>query len=274
MTIFQSILLGIVQGLTEFIPVSSSGHLVIVPYLFGWKIPPDQAFVFDVLVQVATLAGVIFFFWRDITAILLAMINGLRKRQPFADGTARLGWYLILATIPAGLVGFFLKDTIESVFGSPEYTAIFLLLTAGLLVYAEKIGKRTRILETMVWRDALLIGFFQIIALFPGVSRSGATISGAMRQDFERPSGARFSFLMSIPIMLAAGLLSIIDLARFPNLTQLLPVFIPGFLAAGVVGYVVIGWLLRFLSHYSLYYFAAYCVILSILTLAVSVWVQ
>ncbi|HLE14265.1 MAG TPA: undecaprenyl-diphosphatase UppP [Anaerolineales bacterium] len=270
MNVFQSILLGIVQGLTEFIPVSSSGHLVLVPYLFGWKIPPDQAFVFDVLVQVATLVGVFAFFWRDITAIIKAMFAGALQRQPFGEPMARLGWYVVLATIPAGLVGFLIKDTIEAFFNSPIYTALFLLFTAFLLIIAERVGKRSRNLDSMTWKDALLIGFFQVLALFPGVSRSGATISGAMRQDFERPAGARFSFIMSIPIMFAAGFLSLSDLKKFPDFTQLLPVFIPGFITAGIVGYLVIGWLLNFLSRYPLYYFAAYCVALSILTFVVS----
>jgi undecaprenyl-diphosphatase len=270
MNVFQSILLGIVQGLTEFIPVSSSGHLVIIPYLFGWEIPPDQAFVFDVLVQVATLVGVFAFFWRDVKAIILAMFAGVRHRQLFIDPMARLGWFVILATIPASLAGIFLKDTIEAFVDVPVYSALFLMFTAILLIIAERVGKRSRQLDSMSWKDALIIGLFQVLALFPGVSRSGATISGAMRQNFERPAGARFSFIMSIPIMFAAGFISFFDLLAFPNLPQLLPVFIPGFIAAGVVGYLVIGWLLHFLSRYSLYYFAAYCIALGILTIAVS----
>ena len=269
MTIFQSILLGIVQGVTEFIPVSSSGHLVIVPYLLGWNFPPAQAFAFDVLVQVATLVGVIAFFWRDIFTITRATLLGLIHRQPFADEKARLGWYLLLATIPAVLAGLLFKDPVEKAFDNPQGTAIFLLVTAGLLIAAERIGKRTRNLNSLTWKDALVIGAFQAIALLPGVSRSGATISGAMARDLERPTAARFSFLMSIPVMLGAGLVATLDLSRIPNLGALLPVFIPGFIMAAVVGYLVIKWLLTFLSRYPLYIFAIYCVVLGVVTLAV-----
>lgn len=268
MTFFQSILLGIVQGMTEFIPVSSSGHLVIVPYLLGWEFPPDQAFAFDVLVQVATLAGVIAFFWRDILAITRATVSGLVKGQPFADLQARLGWYLILATIPALIAGLLFKDAVEKAFDNPQATAFFLLITAGLLVVAERIGKRDRNLESLTWKDALLIGVFQALALLPGISRSGATISGAMGRNLERPTAARFSFLMSIPVMLGAGLVATLDLLRIPNLDAFLPVFIPGFIMAAVVGYLVIKWLLAFLSRYPLYAFAVYCVVLSLITLA------
>ena len=266
MNIFQSIILGLVQGITEFLPVSSSAHLVIVPYLFQWNIPTTQAFVFDVLVQVASLFGVFAFFWRDILAIVRSMFAGIMSKQPFAEQDARLGWFLILASIPAGLAGLFLKDMVEQAFNNPSITAFFLLITASLLVLAEKVGKRNRSIEGMSWKDSVIIGIFQAIAIFPGISRSGATITGGMIRDFERPPAARFAFLMSIPIMLAAGFLGGIDLLEIPDLSSLLPVFIPGFITSAVVSYFAIGWLLRFLNRYPLYVFAIYCVGLSLLT--------
>jgi undecaprenyl-diphosphatase len=266
MNIFQSIILGIIQGITEFLPVSSSAHLVIVPYLLDWNIPPAQAFVFDVLVQVASLVGVFAFFWRDISSIVRAMIAGILSKQPFVEQEARSGWFLILASIPAGLAGLFLKDTVEIAFNNPSITAFFLLITAGLLVIAERVGKRNRSLERMSWKDSVIIGLFQAIAIFPGISRSGSTITGGMVRDFERPSAARFAFLMSIPIMLAAGMLGGIDLLEIPGLSRLLPVFIPGFITSAIVSYLAIGWLLRFLNRYPLYVFAIYCVGLSLVT--------
>jgi undecaprenyl-diphosphatase len=266
MNVVQSIILGIVQGITEFLPVSSSAHLVIVPYLLEWEIPIEQAFVFDVLVQVASLAGVFAFFWRDIIAILKAMVAGLKSKQLFADQEARLGWFLVLASIPAGIAGLFLKDLVEQAFNSPAVTAFFLLVTAGLLVIAERVGKRNRLLVDMKWKDSLIIGLFQAISIFPGISRSGSTISGGMTRDFERPPAARFAFLMSIPVMLAAGLLGGIDLLEIPDLSSVLPVFIPGLIISAVVSYLAIGWLLRFLNRYPLYVFAAYCVGLSLIT--------
>jgi undecaprenyl-diphosphatase len=270
MTIFQSILLGIVQGLTEFLPVSSSAHLVIVPYLFNWEIPANQAFVFDVLVQVATLAAVFVYFWRDIVDIVKAVVQGLIHKAPFSTSSARLGWLLLLATIPAGLFGLLLKDAVESTFDSPRATALLLFVTAGLLVIAERVGKRNRDLEKLNWKDTLWIGFFQAAAIFPGISRSGATITGGMTRDFQRPPAARFAFLMSIPIMLAAGLLASLDMIKIPNLEASLLVFIPGFIAAVVTGYLAIRWLLRYLIQHTLYDFAIYCAVLGLITLVVT----
>jgi undecaprenyl-diphosphatase len=266
MTVIQSIILGIVQGITEFLPISSSAHLVIVPYLLDWNIPIEQAFVFDVLVQVASLLGVFVFFWGDIIAILKAMVIGLRLKRPFSEPEARIGWFLILASIPAGIAGLFLKDLVEQAFNSPALTAFFLLVTAALLVTAERVGKRNRSLVDLNWKDSLIIGLFQAISIFPGISRSGSTISGGMTRDLERPPAARFAFLMSIPVMLAAGLLGGIDLLEIPDLSSILPVFIPGLIASAVVSYLVIGWLLRFLNRYPLYVFAAYCIGLSLIT--------
>lgn len=270
MTLLQSIILGIVQGLTEFIPVSSSAHLVIVPFLFGWQIPANDAFVFDVLVQVATLLAVLIYFWKDIWAIIKAFLQGLLRGRPFEDQLSRLGWLIILATIPAGIAGLLLKNLVESAFNSPTATALFLFVTAGLLIVAERVGKRTRSLEVMNWKDALWIGLFQAIAIFPGVSRSGATITGGMTRDIERPATARFAFLMSIPIMLAAGLLATLDMLKIPNVTTLLPVFIPGFIVAAIVGYIAIRWLLRYLVNHTLYIFSIYCAVLGIFILILS----
>jgi undecaprenyl-diphosphatase len=274
MTIFQSILLGIIQGITEFLPISSSGHLVIVPYLFGWQISYPQAFIFDVLVQVATLVGVLAFFWRDIIDIIKALYKGLKIKQPFADPTSRLGWFLLLSTIPAGLAGIFIKDLVEKAFGSPVATAIFLFITAGLLISAEIIGKRDKQLLGITWLDALIIGLFQILAIFPGLSRSGSTIAAGMFRNLERPAAARYSFLMAVPIMFAAGLLASVDLIKLPNAFSILPIFIPGFIAAAVVGYLVIGWLIKFLTRYPLYVFAAYCVVVGLITLGTSIIIR
>lgn len=273
MTILQSILLGIIQGLTEFLPVSSSAHLVLVPYLAGWNIPVEVAFVFDVLVQVATLIGVISFFWKDLIAILSAMWRGLISRKPFENSTARLGWLLILATIPAGLFGLLIKEIIETAFSNPIMTAIFLFGTALLLVVAEIIGKRTRSLSQLSTVDAIWIGVFQAIAIFPGISRSGASITGGMTRNLDRPDAARFSFLLSIPIMLAAGVLAGGDLATSSELTALLPVFIPGFITAGIVGYLSIRWLLKYVINHTFYVFAWYCIVLGGTTLLI-VWLR
>jgi undecaprenyl-diphosphatase len=259
MSILQAIILGIIQGLTEFLPVSSSAHLVLTPYLLGWKIPAQQAFIFDVLVQLVSVVAVIAFFWTDLMTLLRAWLNGVLQRKPFADAQARLGWFLILATVPAGLAGLLVKDQIELAFASPVAAAAFLFVTAGMLTAAEYFSRQTRETEQLNWKDALWIGLAQALSVFPGVSRSGATISGGMARGLKRPAAARFAFLMSIPIMLAAGLLASLDLVKIPGFTSMLLVFIPGLLASTIVSYFAIRWLLRYLTHRSLYIFAVYC---------------
>ena len=267
MSLYQSILLGIVQGLTEFLPVSSSGHLVIVPYLLGWEIPAQDAFIYDVLVQVATLLAVFAYFWHDLKTISLAFLAGLFKRQPFKDPQARLGWYIILATLPAGVIGILLKDVVERAFASPTASAWLLFVTAALLLAAEKAGLRSRDFKQITWKDAIWIGFFQALAIFPGVSRSGSTIVGGMTRNLDRPSAARFSFLISIPIMLAAGLLAGVDLTGQADLGSKLPIYLPGFIAAAGTGYLAIRWLIHYLTRHPLFIFSIYCIILALVTL-------
>ncbi len=268
MTLLQTILLGIIQGLTEFLPISSSGHLVILPHLLGWDLPAQDAFIFDVLVQVATLLAVIAYFWNDLWRIARAFVRGAVQRRPFEEADSRMGWYLILATIPAGAVGLLIKDQVEAAFASPRAAGAFLLLTAALLTAAERIGGRSRGMETFSWRDALAMGAAQVLAIFPGVSRSGSTIVGGMLRDLDRPTAARFSFLMSVPVMLAAGALALKDLLALPHLAQVLPPFLAGFAAAAIVGYLSIRWLLGYLTRHSLYAFAVYCALLGLLVLA------
>lgn len=271
MDALQAIILGIIQGITEFLPISSSGHLVIVPYLLGWEFPEKDKFVFDVLVQVATMVAVIAYFWSDLWEIARGFIRALLDRAPFGTHGARLGWYLILATTPASLVGLTFKNVFEQAFSTPLAAAGFLLLTAALLVVAERVGSRQRQLEHFTWKDALWIGSFQILALFPGVSRSGATITGAMLRDIDRPTAARFSFLMALPVMLAAGLLATIDLFQIPDFASLLPTFSLGFIASALTGYFAIRWLLQFLAHRSLYVFSIYCVAFAALTFLIAI---
>ncbi len=270
MTWLQALILGIVQGLTEFLPVSSSAHLVLTPYLLGWKLPEAEAFIFDVLVQDFTLAAVIIYYWKDLIQIALAFLRGLVERKPFADPQARLGWYLILATIPAGVLGLLIKDYVEKAFASPIFTALALLVTAGMLLIAERLGHRQREMCNMGWLDALWIGIFQAVSIFPGVSRSGSTITGGMLRGLERPAAARFSFLMSVPVMLGAGGLATLDLIKTPGWANLLPAFIPGFIAAGIVGYFSIRWLIGYLAHRRLYGFSIYCTLLAVVVLVVA----
>jgi undecaprenyl-diphosphatase len=271
MSIFQSIILGIVQGITEFLPISSSAHLVLVPYWLGWQIPADQVFVFDVIVQMGTLVSVIIYFWKDLLSIVTGVINGLRQRNLFHNPDSRLGWMVVVATVPAGLAGLILRDVVSSVFANPMITGLFLLVTAAFLILGEMLGKQTTNLEHLTWKDALIIGCFQAVAIFPGISRSGATITGGLIQKLDRKSAARFSFLMSIPIMIAAGLFELKGLGAVNNLAQFLPVLIIGTVTAAVVGYLVIKWLLEYLKSHSMFGFAIMCIFVWLVTFIVTI---
>lgn len=263
MNILQAIILGILQGLTEFLPISSSGHLVILPFFLNWDLPEKEMFIFDVLVQLGTLVAVIFYLRKDLAAIIAGFFKQLFAGTPFATHEARLGWLLIAATIPAGLAGILFDDLIEQTFSSPLFAGIALLVTALMMTLAEKVSLQLGDIQDITFKDALIMGLMQALALFPGISRSGSTISGGMARHLKREAAGRFSFLMSIPIMLAAGGLSTYQMVtEVPNLTDFLPIMAVGFITAMVVGYVAIRWLLRFIVNHSLIYFSVYCALL------------
>jgi undecaprenyl-diphosphatase len=276
MNLFQALILGLVQGATEYIPVSSSAHLVLAPWFLGW---PDASFAFEVLVQWGTLVGVFVFFWSDLVVIVQHVIQGLIQRKPLATFEAKLGWLVVAATMPAVVLGLFFKDYFEATYDSPPLAGGFLLLTALLLVAAERFGppivppvnggekKGGKELEQLGWLDAIIIGFWQAAAMLPGISRSGATIGGAVLRGFNRTAAARFSFLMSIPALLGAGVIALKDLLEMGTLTAELPAISVGFVAAAVSGYLCIRWLLHYLQRHSLYIFAAYCALVSIISI-------
>ncbi|HEY58996.1 MAG TPA: undecaprenyl-diphosphatase UppP [Anaerolineae bacterium] len=268
MTLFQAFVLGLVQGLTEFFPISSSGHLALVPRFLGWHFYGGNTFAFNVLVQVGTLVAVIGYFWRDLEQIAVAWLRGLWRRQPWATLEARMGWYLILATLPAVVGGLLLQHRVEAAFSNPRAVGFFLLLTALLLFSADRLGRQKRAWAQFQGKDALTMGFFQVLALFPGVSRSGSTIAGGMYRHLDRPTAARFSFLMSVPVMLGAGALALVDLFRQPQPASatLAPLMV-GFLTAAVSGYLSIRWLLRYLVRHNLTVFAVYCAVLGLTAL-------
>ena len=272
MIIIQSILLGIIQGLTEFIPVSSTAHLLIAQRLIGWQNPtPQQSsfiFIFIVLVQLSTVLALIIYFKKELYQIIRITLTSLWNKKPFADPQARLGWFLILATIPAGIGGILFKPLVEQLFKNPLLEAfIRLSMTAVLLLIAEKIGQHNRELDSLNWKDALWIGCAQVLSIFPGVSRSGTTIAGGMTRQFVRPAAARFAFLMSIPVMLLAGLYEMRDVFNIQGMISYLPAILAGFITAAIVGYLSIRWLLAFLARSPLYIFIIYCATLSFLIL-------
>ena len=259
MTPFQAIVLGIVQGLTEFIPVSSTGHLVLVPALFGWEFDPRSAFIFDVLVQWGTLFAVVTYFRSELMALFRGLWEGVKQRQVFTEPSARLAWLILLSSLPAAFAGILLKPMVEDAIDSTLAVSIFLLCNAFILYASERKSRLGRRLQNLAVADSLWIGFAQVFALFPGISRSGSTISAGLVRGLERGDAARFSFLMAIPVMLGAGLVALLDLFKAADAPSQVGPLVIGFLAAAVVGYLAIRWLLRFLARRSLNVFAVYC---------------
>lgn len=274
MTLLQALLLGIIQGLTEFIPVSSTAHLLIGQTLLGLPASPAM-FSFLVIVQLGTLMSLFVFYWQDLLKIAQAVLQFLPSIPKGRDAwnltsDTLLGFYILLATVPALLAGYLLRDAVETFFRQPLLQAATRLFSAAiLLALAERLTQKKRKLEAMTWPDALVIGLFQILAVFPGASRSGSTISGGMLRGFDRPAAARFAFLMSVPVMLAAGAYELLDVLQMPDLSGFLLPLGVGFVSATVFGWLAIRWLIGYLSKRSLYVFAIYCAVAGILSLVV-----
>jgi undecaprenyl-diphosphatase len=225
-------------------------------------------FSFLVIVQLGTLVSLFAFYWKDLISIARALID-FRQASPERD----LGIYIVIATIPALLAGYLLRSVIENLFQEPLLQASIRLLSAAvLLALAERLTKKNREIDSMTWFDALVVGLFQIISVFPGASRSGTTISGGLFRGFDRPSAARFAFLMAVPVMLAAGGYEMLNVLKMPNLVGFLHLLAIGFVTAAIVGWFAIKWLLAFLHKHSLYGFAGYCAIVGLTCLAVSLF--
>ena len=267
--LIQALILGIVQGATEFIPVSSSGHLVIVPWLFGWDPSP---LLFDTILHWGTLTAIIIVFWRDFWRIFTATVGSLFRRS-LADPDARLGWYIVIGTIPAAVLGLFFKDFFENLVMSetagPLAAGFFLLVTASLLIGSELIARNMtvgRMLDEIKLGDAVFIGMAQAFDLFPGVSRSGSTIAAGLVRRIRRDEAARFSFFLGAPTFLGAGLLQLGDALATDSseVVAMAPELIVGFLAAAITGVIAIRFLLNYLRNHSLYPFAIYCIIVGL----------
>ncbi|MGB9890849.1 MAG: undecaprenyl-diphosphate phosphatase [Anaerolineae bacterium] len=271
---FRALFLGLLQGATEFLPVSSSGHLVLIPWLLGWPIP---GLAFDAMVHWGTLVAVIAYFWRDWAALLRGAGRGLRTRS-LDDPNARLSLLLIVATVPGALAGALLEDFFEGMFARPAAVAGFLLLTAAILTLAESAWARrisapdgaSRALSALSWQDALTVGVAQVVAILPGISRSGATIAAGLGRGLEREAAARFSFLLSAPIILGAGAVQLGKLAQAGGLAGEAPLLVAGFLTALASGLAAAHFLLNYVRRRPLYPFALYCALLGILGLAVA----
>ncbi|HWC32705.1 MAG TPA: undecaprenyl-diphosphate phosphatase [Actinomycetota bacterium] len=273
----RAAVLGAVQGLTEFIPISSSAHLVLVPFLLGWAVP---GLAFDVAVHIGTAVAVVVYFWRDIGRILLGATRTVLGRGDAGDRTfARLLLLLALASIPAAIAGFFLENTFESLFTTSGdvrrigalAVGLFLLVTAALILVAEwAYARRERATSPrdVGTADAVVVGLLQATAIAPGISRSGATISGGMLRGLTREAAARFSFLLSLPAIIGAAIISLPDLPANADLGPMLV----GTGTSAVTGFAAIAFLLRYLRTRTMRPFAIYCLLLA--AVAIGYWFQ
>ena len=251
----QVIVLSIVQGLTEFLPVSSSGHLRIVSELFWGQ---DAGASFTAVIQLGTELAVLVYFAKEIWQILTGWFRGVfNKEQRGLD--YRMGWMIIIGSIPVGIVGLLFRDVIRDQLRNLWITAAVLVLFSFVFIFAEKFAKHERKLEDMTVKDALIMGLWQCLALIPGVSRSGATNSGGLFLNIDREVATRFSFLLAVPAVLASGLFSLPD-AFAPQAGQAAtgPMLLVGVVICFVLGYASIAWLLRFVANNSFAWFAAY----------------
>ena len=312
MTFFQALVLGLLQGATEFIPVSSSGHLTLVPWLFGWTFDPTYKAAFDVMAHWGTLVAVLAVFWRDLWGYLLGWLRTLGigslddsqhapsetaprgspdpdRAQEMAplppagaptrggfwarvqqDVDGRLAWLILIGSIPAALAGLLFEDFFEMMFGTPRLVSLLLLVTAGLLAFSEWWGQQGRDLPSLGWLDALFIGVGQAWAIAPGISRSGSTMAFGLVRGVRRDAAARFSFLLSTPVIVGAGVWQLKDLFTETGWTAGVAPLIVGFLAAALSGYACIRFLLGYLRRVKLYPFARYCTVFGLYCLIVS----
>ena len=265
MDILQAIVLGIVQGLTEFLPISSSGHLRIVPAFFGWE---DPGAAFTAVTQFGTMLAVLVYFRSDLLRIATTWTASLRDPSLRSEIDARMGWYILLGTIPISIIGLVFSNQIESGARDLYLIGIALIVFSFVMLAAERYGKREREIETLTRRDGIIIGCAQAIALIPGVSRSGATISAGLLLGLARPAAARYSFLLSIPAVVLSGVFELRKIGESGGAGGLETLVATSL--AFVVGYASIAFLLKFLVNHSISVFVAYRLVIGIAVLVLA----
>lgn len=270
--LFHALVLGVVQGLTEFLPVSSSAHLTVVPWLFGWPQPPV---VFDTSLHLGTALALLLFFWNDFWTMLRSVFAPRSFAQPKEAATwRRITLAVFIAMVPAGLIGVIFDKKIEALFSGDALRSTIYIVIAALIVFGvlilwmdKKSAKNTRQITDMTWKDAVFIGVIQIFALIPGVSRSGSTITAGLFRHIDRAEAARFSFLLGTPIIIAAGLYKLKDLAGMTMDVQTIAFFLTGAVTSFVVGYFCIRFFLDYLKKHGLAPFMYYRFVLAVFLL-------
>lgn len=279
MEIVVAAVLGIVQGLTEFLPISSSAHLILIPWLFGWN---PEGLVFDVSLHIGTALAILAYFWRDWITLAREAVIGIMKGDPFGNPQRRMAWFLAVGTLPAMAVGLAFEKYVESNLRSPLITVCTLIAFALVLYYAERRGNQARTLERANLGDSLWIGAGQALALIPGVSRSGVTISAGLLRGLDRDSAARFSFLLATPVIVGAGLLQgrhLLKAARHPALASAAgllngagelkwTVLAAGLVSSTIVGFLCIRYFMKYIRKHSFLPFVVYRILLAVFVLA------
>ncbi len=262
-TTIQALIMGIVQGLTEFLPISSSGHLIIVPTLFGWTDPFIDSLQFSVMLHMGTLLALLVYFWRDWLALVPAGVAALRDRSVGDDPDRRIALYIVLATIPGAIVGFLFNDFIEQNVREAGLVAVMLVVGAAIIWLADRWGPKLRPIERLGSSRAFGIGLAQALALIPGISRSGISIAAGLFAGLDREGAARFSFLMAAPIIAGAGIFEARKMVSHGVPAGDLGPLVVGFTAAAVSGFLAIAILLRYLRTNTMAIFVAYRLVLA-----------
>ncbi|GIW23518.1 MAG: undecaprenyl-diphosphatase [Candidatus Sericytochromatia bacterium] len=260
MNIIESIILGIVQGLTEFLPISSSAHLLIFPKIMGWQEPP---FVFDTSLHLGTLISLLVYFRTDIITLLSNFFKCLKKKSFQNNNDGKLALYILIGTIPAGLFGLFFEKTIEEKLHNPKVIVFTLFFLGILLLISDYYSKKNRNFDNLNFKDIIIIGFAQAMALIPGTSRSGITMTSALFLNLNRETAARISFLLGIPITTAASLYKLKDLFEMKLDINIINYFTLGVISSAITGFLCIKYLLKFLKSNSFVIFAIYRIALS-----------
>lgn len=271
-SILQAIILGITQGLTEFAPISSSGHLILVPWLFDWPIlqDPDLNKSFDVALHIGTLIGALAYFWRDIARYSVALAGSVKRRR-IETADERIAWAIVAGTIPGAIAGATLEDLIQEKLGQPWLIAVMLAVFGVVLYVVDRAARSDRSIRDLTVRDGLILGFAQAVSLQPGVSRSGITITAARARGLDRESAARFSFLLSLPIIAGAGLFKGVDLLKTGLPPGFAGPFFWGMVSSAVSGFLVIWGLLAYLRRRDFAVFMIYRLVVAGIVFAVIV---
>ena len=266
MTVLQAIVLGIVQGLCEFLPISSSGHLILVPWLFNWHFLLDNPGLnktFDVALHLGTFVAVLVYFWREVVRLVVSWLRSIAKRS-LEEPEARLAWLLLVSTIPAAAVGVALENFITDQLGKPWIIAIAMIVFAGFMYLVDHIARLDRDIESLGWGGAILIGVAQALALIPGVSRSGVTMMAGLLLRFDRESAARYSFLLSIPVVGGAALYKALEVARDGLPAGTAVPFLAGMVSAALSGLVAIWFVLAYLKRHNFNLFVLYRIVVGV----------